>query len=374
MAVLKRNDQAKSQTSILIVDDEKVIRDLCARALMEYRVFQAGNCADAVRVYEKERTDLVLADVMMPGGDGIQLLRQIKKLDPNAAVIIMTGFADKEIILNALKEGADDFISKPLNLLQLKTVMEKALARNQLKEELATLKQLDRLKSNFLSLISHKLRTPITAISLFLQNIQRGVYDTSDALFLQNVNLINEEAAYLNRMVNDLLTFSQMMEGSSLLHVEPCDLNIIVGNVLQGSREALRKPGVTTEFSERHLPAIYLDRAKIAFALQQVIDNAYKFSGETGRVSIHIRDGEDNLTVIVADSGAGIPQEELTRVFDKFYQIDPDNTGQVRGFGLGLFYAREFVRQHGGNLDIASEAGKGTSVTITLPVQPTVSA
>lgn len=369
MAFIKRNDQAKNQISILIVDDEKVIRDLCARALMEYRVFQAGNCADAVKIYEKERTDLVLADVMMPGGDGIQLLRQIKKLDPNAAVIIMTGFAEKDIILNALKEGADDFISKPLNLLQLKTVMEKALARKQLKEELATLKQLDRLKSNFLSLISHKLRTPITAISLFLQNIQRGVYETNDSLFLQNVNLINEEAAYLNRMVNDLLTFSQMMEGSSILHLEPCDLNNIIGGVLQGSREALRKPGVTTEFSEKLLPAVPLDRSKIAFALQQVIDNAFKFSGETGRVSIQINEGGDAVVVIVADSGAGIPQHELVKVFDKFYQIDPDNTGQVRGFGLGLFYAREFVRQHGGSLDIASETGKGTSVTITLPLQ-----
>lgn len=369
MAVLKRNE-IPQLISILIVDDEKVIRDLCARALMEYRVFQAGNCADAVRIYEKERTDLVLADVMMPGGDGIQLLRQIKELDPNAAVIIMTGFAEKEIILNALREGADDFISKPLNLLQLKTVMEKALARKQLKEELATLKQLDRLKSNFLSLISHKLRTPITAISLFLQNIQRGVYETSDALFLQNVNLINEEAAYLNRMVNDLLTFSQMMEGSNVLHLEPCDLNVMVGGVLQGSREALRKPGITTEFCEKQLPVVNLDRAKIAFALQQVIDNAYKFSGETGRISIQINNGGDHFVVSVADSGAGIPQEELVRVFDKFYQIDPDNTGQVRGFGLGLFYAREFVRQHGGSLNITSEIGKGTSVTISLPVQP----
>lgn len=367
--VIQKGDAKSQPVSILIVDDEKVIRELCARALSDYRVFLAGNCADAVRIYDKERTDLVLADVMMPGGDGIQLLRQIKELDPNAAVIIMTGFAEKEIILNALREGADDFISKPLNLLQLKTLMEKALARKQLKEELATLKQLDRLKSNFLSLISHKLRTPITSISLFLQNIQRGVYETNDTLFLQNVNLINEEAAYLNRMVNDLLTFSQMMEGSASLNLAPCDLNNVVNGVLQGSREALRKPAIATEVEESHLPALNLDRVKVAFALQQVIDNAYKFSGDTGRVSIRTVADDEWVTVTVADAGSGIPPEELARVFDKFYQVDPDNTGQIRGFGLGLFYAREFIRQHGGSLNIASEPGKGTAVTIMLPVQ-----
>ena len=102
---------------------------------------------------------------------------------------------------------------------------------------------------------------------------------------------------------------------------------------------------------------------------QQVIDNAYKFSGDTGRVLIHTVADEEWVTVTVADAGSGIPPEELARVFDKFYQVDPDNTGQIRGFGLGLFYAREFIRQHGGSLNIASEPGKGTTVTIMLPVQ-----
>jgi hypothetical protein len=174
--------EKKNKTTVLVVDDEVIIRDLCQRALREYRVLQAGTCSEALHLYEKEDVDLILSDVMMPGGSGIDLLRQIKSLDPNAAVIIMTGFADKEIILNALKEDADDFINKPLNLLQLTTSVEKALARKALKEELANLKRADRLKSSFLSLISHKLRTPITSISLFLQNVQRGVYDLDDGV------------------------------------------------------------------------------------------------------------------------------------------------------------------------------------------------
>ena len=163
----------------------------------------------------------------------------------------MTGFVEKDVILGALKEGADDFINKPLNLLQLKTAVEKALARKVLKEELANLKKLDHLKSIFLSLISHKLRTPITTISLFLQDIQHGVYDMNDPAFSQNVKMINEETLYLSRMVSDLLAFSQVMEGGEGgLQREPCDLNLIVAAVVHGSQEAQNKPGIETDFQE----------------------------------------------------------------------------------------------------------------------------
>lgn len=355
--------------TILVVDDEKIIRELCEKALKDYHVLQAGTCSEAMRLYEREPVDLILSDVMMPGGTGIDLLRQVKQLDPNAVVIIMTGFAEKEVILNALKSGADDFINKPLNLLQLRTAVESALGKKRLKEELANLKRLDRLKSNFLSLISHKLRTPITAISLFLQNVQQGVHDMDEPFFRQNAKLINEEASYLGRMVTDLLTFSQVMEGSEGLKREPCDLNSIVAEVLQSSREAQAKPGIDTEVHEALLPVMRLDQTKIAFALQQIIDNAYKFSGETGHVSVTLCNNGDKVCVVVADTGFGIPRDEIAKVFEKFYQIDPDNTGQVRGFGLGLFYAREFVRQHGGSVSIESEAGVGTTVTVTLPLQ-----
>ena len=359
----------KKTPKILIVDDEVVIRELCAKALKDYEVFQAGTCADALRVYEHESVDLVLTDVMMPGGTGLDLLRQVKAVDPTTVVIIMTGFVEKDVILAALKEGADDFINKPLNLLQLRTSVEKAFAKKALKEELANLKKLDHLKSIFLSLISHKLRTPITTISLFLQDIQHGVYDMNDPSFAENVKMINDETIYLSRMVSDLLAFSQVMEGGGGLQREPCDLNLIVASIVHGSQEAQNKPAIETDFHEVPLPPLNLDRKKITFALQQIIENAYKFSGEVGNVSISLLDAGDNVCVLVSDTGVGLPREEIPKVFEKFYQIDPGNTGQVRGFGLGLFYAREFIRLHGGSVNLDSQPGLGATVTVMLPMQ-----
>lgn len=357
-----------SKTTILVVDDEQIIRELCLQVLRNYRVIQASNCDEALMLYEKEHVDLILSDIIMPGGSGIDLLKQVKALDPNATVIIMTGFSDKEIVLNALKEGADDFINKPLNLLQLKTSIEKALVKKALKEELASIKRSDALKNSFLSLVSHKLRTPITGISLFLQNLRMGVFDPSDPFFQQSVAMASEEARYLGQLVADLLAFSQVMVNETGANKRLSNLNEIVADVLIKCREEHGNFDVELEAAPDTLPLLLLDVSKIAFALHQVIDNALKFSGGEEHVTIKLGSHGDSVFIIVSDSGIGIPESELPKIFEKFYQVDPDHTGQIRGFGLGLFYARDFIRQHGGNISIASEAGLGTTVTIRLPL------
>src|SRR5512140_644057 len=191
--------------SVLIVDDEAIIRDLCSKALKGYRVFQAGDGEYALKIFQKVEIDVILTDVMMPKMGGIELLRRLKEIEPTLVVIIMTGFAEKAIILNALKADADDFITKPLNLLQLKTAVDKALVKKALKEEIANLKSMDRFKTNFLSLVSHKFRTPITAISLFLQNLDNGVYDYEDPMYRTYLKLIFDEACYLEQLVSELL-------------------------------------------------------------------------------------------------------------------------------------------------------------------------
>lgn len=358
-----------SPTTILVVDDEKLIRELCVHALWNYRVLQAGSCEEALRIYEREAVDLVLSDIMMPGESGIDLLRQVKALDPNATVVIMTGFVDKETILNALKEGADDFLNKPLNLLQLKTTVEKVLARKALKEELAHIKGADEIKSTFLSLVSHKLRTPITGISLFLQNLQMGLCDPTDPVFQESVAMANDEAHYLGQLVTDLLAFSKVMVDGTRVKKRPCDLNEIVADVLIKCRDEYCHFDIELETAPCTLPPVSLDPPKIRFALHQVLDNAFKFLGNQGVVSLKLGTDSDSVYIVVSDTGIGIPESEIPKVFEKFYQVDPDNTGQIRGFGLGLFYSRDFIRQHGGSISLASEAGLGTTVTICLPLQ-----
>lgn len=359
--------QEQEAKTILIVDDEAIIRDLCSKALKGYRILEAANGNDALAMFDKHSVDVILTDVMMPGMNGIELLKRLKEREPTLVVIVMTGYAEKDIILNALRADADDFITKPLNLLQLKTAVDKALVKKAMKEEIASLRAMDRFKTSFLSLVSHKFRTPITSISLFLQNLAAGVYDPEDPTFKQYLPMMYEEACYLEYLVADLLAFSKVMDAGSSLRFTACDLKDIIARVVAESRETSRKAQIETAFELEDVQPVSLDREKISFALRQVIDNAFKFSNDPGRITLSLRKAGDDIVIVVRDAGIGISREELPKVFEKFYQVDAERTGQIRGFGLGLFYAREFVKLHNGTITIDSEIGRGTNVTITIP-------
>ncbi len=370
---LKMENQSQLQQllegrTILIVDDEPVIRDLCARALKGYRILQAEDGEQALSILDHERVDVVLADVMMPRVNGLELLKTVKDKTPNQVVVIMTGYADKDVILRALKADADDFISKPINLLQLKTTIDKVLEKKNLKEELLHLKRLDKLKSEFLGLVSHKLKTPITAISLFIQNLSRGFGDPDDPTYQQTLAMILDESKYLGYLIKDLLLYSEVILREGPPELAPCNLRDIAQSVTGDLKySALNKGVVLNSVLNDEFPELRLDRKRISFALRAVLENAIKFTHKDGVITLVGEVTDKAVRLVVKDTGKGIPPDELPKVFEKFYQVDPDHTGQVRGFGLGLFYARQFIQSHGGRLLLESTPNEGTIATIELP-------
>lgn len=360
--------QEPDRPTLLVVDDEAAIRDLCARALCDYRIVEAENGRDALAALERGAVDLILVDVMMPVMNGLDLLKQVKERNPDQLVVVMTGYADKDIILRALKAHADDFIQKPLNLLQLKSTVSKALEKRLLRQELQQLQRLDRLKSEFLGLISHKLRTPTTVLSLFIQNLDSGAVSTDTPEFATAVKAMREEADYLANLIQDLLIYSDVILQEQRPDLAVADLREIALTVLAEKRHPAAQKGVSLISSlQESWPRLPLDRRRIAFAISALLDNAIKFTPRHGQVILAGESRDQELLLTIRDTGIGIPAEALPRVFEKFYQIDPNHTGQIRGFGLGLFYARQFVQDHGGTLTIESVAGAGTTVTIALP-------
>lgn len=363
--------QEQTKKTLLVVDDEPIICQLCARALNNFNVIQAGDGRQALNMLDRHDVDIILSDVMMPNLSGLELLRTIKKQQPDLAVILMTGYTDKEVILQALKAGADDFISKPINLLQLRTTVDKVLDKLLMRQELANLKQLDKLKSDFLGLISHKLKTPTTAISLFVQNIADGIGDPAEESFQKTMAMVQAEILHLEQLIQDLLYFSNVILQEGQLQLEPIELGRVARQIA-GSMElvaANRKINFQVSI-EPPLPPepLNLDRERISFAIRALLDNAIKFTPEGGCVALEGNIKDNLVRLQVRDTGCGIPPEEISNIFSKFYQVDKENTGQIRGFGLGLFYARDFVRRMGGKLRIESQPGLGTVATIEFPL------
>jgi signal transduction histidine kinase len=361
--------QEQPAATILVVDDEEIIRDLCRRALKDYRVLQAGNGEEALRQLDREPVDLLLVDVMMPVMNGLDLLLQVKERDPEQLVVIMTGFADKDVVLRALKAHADDFIQKPINLLQLKTSIAKVLETKALRRELLQLRELDRLKTEFLGLVSHKLRTPATAISLFIQNLADGACGPADASFSSGLQAIRDESQYLAYLIKDLLYYSDTLLNQKQLTLEQEDLREVTLAALVEMRPFAEKKGLKLSGDLRQAwPPVLLDRRAIRFVLRALIENAVKFTPPGGEIELAGTLGDEEIVLTVSDNGPGIAEEEQGKIFEKFYQVDPHHTGQVRGFGLGLFYARQFIQQHGGRLKLDSTPGRGTRVTFGLPL------
>lgn len=357
--------------TLLVVDDEPIICQLCARALNNFDVIQAGDGREALNMVENHDVDMVLSDVMMPNMSGLDLLRTLKRQQPDLAVILMTGYTEKEVILQALKAGADDFISKPINLLQLRTTVDKVLDKLVLRKELASLKQLDKLKSDFLGLISHKLKTPTTAISLFVQNIAAGIDNPEDENFKRTLAMVQAEALHLENLIKDLLYFSNVILQDDQIKLEPIELGKVARQVAAGLELAAASRGIDYQvLLHPPLPPepMTLDRERISFAIRALLDNAIKFTPAGGTVKLDGSVTENLVKLQISDTGCGIPAEELPKVFNKFYQVDRENTGQVRGFGLGLFYAREFVRNMGGKLQLDSSPSLGTVATIEFPL------
>ena len=360
-----RTDQTIKK--MLIVDDEPLIRELCANVFDSYKVLQASDGFDALKFLNHEDVDIVLTDVNMPNIDGLEFLRIIRQEQPDLPVILMTGYSDKELILNALKAGADDFITKPIGILQLSTTVEKVLERDALRRELADLRHIDRLKNEFLGLISHKLKTPTTAISLFIQNLAEGVESPTDENFLQILTMVQEETSYLEKLIQDLLYFSEATLQEDDMALELTDLGQITTQVieeLQTTAQAKSQQitvNMSVPLSDRPL---LLHPQRIHFAVRALLDNAIKFTPKQGTIKITGGQEKDHVKLTIEDNGIGIPATEMPKIFNKFYQFDPENTGQIRGFGLGLYYARDFIRTMGGQLQIDSQMGTGTTATV----------
>jgi signal transduction histidine kinase len=355
--------------SVLIVDDDPSVRYICSEALEKYEILQAENGLEALGMLAANPVDVVLTDIMMPEMNGLELLEAVRQREPNQIVIIMTSFAEKEIVLKALKGGADDFIEKPIDMLMARSTVKRALEKKRLREELFHLKQVDKLKSDFLGLISHKLKTPITIISLSTQILAEKAEEYHDPALSKNLQATREQTAYLVTLIEELLRFSDVILQEEKLQLEKTDpkalLDKSIGLVQDAAR--LRDIRVDTGIAET-LPSLMLDRKRMEFALHALLDNAVKFTPEGGQVRVEAEAVKDGAVIKISDTGPGIPTEEQPKVFEKFYQIDPDYTGQVRGFGLGLFYARQFIEEHGGVLELQSAPGEGTTVTVTLPV------
>jgi len=239
----------------------------------------------------------------------------------------------------------------------------------QIETMLEELKKAEMLRREFVANVSHELRTPLTSIRTYAETMSdnQGIPQETEEEFLR---VIINESDRMTKIVQDLLELSRFDSGNSKLTLEEFPVEKSVRDVYAAiALEAKKRSHVINLELEWKLPRIVGDRARIEQVLMNIISNALKYTPDGGRIDIYVGSLMDSVWIRIEDTGIGIPEEDLPRVFDRFYRVDKARTRESGGTGLGLSIAKEIVTKHGGDIKIESTQGKGTSVTITLPIR-----
>ena len=227
------------------------------------------------------------------------------------------------------------------------------------------LDQAERMKNEFISSVSHELRTPLTAIKGWGETVLAAENDPE--VVRKGLDVIISESERLSNIVEDLLDFSRLQNGQFSFKMEKCDVAAELEEAVLTYTDAANRAGVELLFDEGdEIPLIQADGGRLRQVFINVLDNAMKYTPRGGKILADVRLSGGYVTVMISDTGCGIPEEELGKVTAKFYK----GKKATHGSGIGLAVADEIVRAHGGMLDISSTERVGTTVTITLPTVP----
>lgn len=284
------------------------------------------------------------------------------------ALTILTIFILSRLIAHPLikMKEATEQLSEGNHNVQLHTERKDELGElansiTKLSNDLAELKT---ARNEFLASISHELRTPLTYIKGYADVLSRpGITNDEKEEF---VGIIREETEQLNVLIRNLFELAKMDQNKFVIHREKVVLGELIHSLAEHTRPAYAEKNITLSVSCRPDIMVYVDSERIQQVLLNVLDNARKHSFEGGQVTVEVNEIDQNITIVITDEGKGIPKEDLPNIFNRLYRVEKSRSRISGGTGLGLAIAKEIVESHGGNIEIKSEAGKGTSVIITL--------
>ena len=242
----------------------------------------------------------------------------------------------------------------------------------ELQKALARVSELSQLKSNFVSNISHELRTPLTHIKGYLELLVSESLGAISEEQRHALQVSQKSADNLEGLIEDLIMVSLASRGEMSIHHEPVDIRRLANLVVKSATDKAQKRGVTLHaMTDDEVPLVQADSQKIAWVLNQLIDNGVKFTPSGGRVIVNIkREGENLVIVSVTDTGIGIPAERQNDIFEPFHQLDGSSTRHYGGTGLGLSLVREIIEAHGSMIEVQSLEGRGSSFKFPLLSAP----
>lgn len=381
---------------LLVVDDEpdlvQSVKDLLR---FDYKVLCATRAAEGLKLLQQEKVHVVMSDQRMPEMTGVQFLSRLKEAYPETVRLLFTAYADLQAVTDAINEGnVYRYIAKPWEPDELKTVLRQAVDFYELQEERRQLirevqeknrqleaanQELSRandLKRAFIRVASHELRTPLTIILGLaeLGQSQNGIPSPLNDWLKQ----ILKSSLRLNERVDSVVKMLQAERFERPLQPQQVDLAELVRGASAEVSHFIKQRRQHLEIDlPANLGAVFVERDKMHDSLVQVLVNAIKFTPDGGAIRVFARrDAQGDAEIGVSDTGVGIDPDCLPRVFEPFFtkfdvsrHCSGDFEFDRRGLGLGLSVVKAFVEMHGGQVQVDSTVGKGTTFLIRLPAK-----
>lgn len=372
---------------VLVVDDEeknvKLFKAILSHEGLE--VIVASNGQTALQLVEERLPDLILLDVMMPGMNGFDVCRRLKKeaRTQMIPVLMVTALKEKEDRIMALHAGADDFLSKPIDgtelvvrvksLLRIKRYYDELTAKNrQIHEKNIKIEKMEDLKERLFHMVIHDLRSPLTSMLGAMELLQ---LDSEELAPNQNemVNVCMRGCRELRQMIESVLDVYRIEDGNIKLYKETFDWSALIEQIEPLFLVQAQAKEIQLDFMDSFEPSrIAGDRNLLTRVVSNLLDNSIRHTQKGGTINVLSEQNskQDSLLVSIKDSGNGIPKEYQQKIFDKFEQL-PGRQGEKRygSCGLGLTFCKMAVEAHGGRIWVESEGeGTGAKFCFELPI------
>lgn len=361
----------------MIVDDDRLNLRILRRILESqgYELAEANSGEEALARYSQFQPDLVLLDVIMPGIDGFETCRTLKRQhgDNCAPVIFITAKNDSDDVVAGLTAGGVDYLPKPFNtkevVARIRTHLQNQLLAEQLKSLVEQLSKANSAKNRFLGMAAHDLRNPLASIRGLAEFLRDGVVGELTPDQLDLIDTIHGASQSMLGLVNDLLDVATIESGE--LKINPADHDLgelVTKSVYLANIDAAKKQTRIVFEPAGPGPQLSIDAQKIRQVIDNLLSNAVKYSPPRATVTVELRADSRTCHLGVKDQGPGIPADERDRLFKDFSRLSAKPTGGEQSTGLGLAICRKIVEAHHGSIAAENLPAGGCEFHVTLPL------
>lgn len=367
--------------NLLIVDDEPGIRSGIIRILKNYSVsfpfmeedinfnlIEAETGEIALDIIKRNKPDIILLDNQLPGIHGIEVLEQINEMKIDSVVMMITSYASLDLAVKATQNGAFNFVPKPFTPQELKTSIDLIAKHLYLKRMTSKMNdESKQIRFQFLSVLSHELKSPINAVEGFLRIMQDKQAGDNIDDYKNMIDRSLVRIAGMRSLIFDLLDLTKMESKTKARNIQKINLSDIANLAIQSVEPLAKQKNIKIYSTINEDISYSADESEIEIIFNNLLSNAVKYNKDGGTVNFNISENNGGISIIVEDTGIGMKQDDVLKLFNDFVRIKNKQTRNITGSGLGLSILKKIVDLNNGKIDIKSEPDKGTTFFITLP-------